>query len=287
MIMIAAIMSMVAAPGRAARAQTETRLANLTIKVWPEFDQPNVLVFYIGQAAGPSGETALAFTLPPGAAINAVAYQGADGNLLSNANYKQTGDLLTVTSPNGSFHIEFYDPALKFDNDARSYQSTWNSPYAVDQLDWYVQQPVGAGALALDPASSEEIVGEYDLFIQRVNAGSVAANSPQTLKVSYSKSDSQLSWDAIQQQAGTQPSASGSTPPASGDDAGQVTLLIVAAVAAVALGAAFTTYYVREVKGRSKVAKAVPPERFCAECGTQARPADKFCRKCGAKLKAG
>lgn len=44
--------SLIAATPLAARAQDAPTLATLTIQLWPEFDQPSVLVFYVGSIEG-------------------------------------------------------------------------------------------------------------------------------------------------------------------------------------------------------------------------------------------
>ena len=105
-----------------AQAADPPRLSLLTIRVWPEFDRPGVLVFLVGQTApGVTLPAELKFTLPPGATVNAVAYIDSTRNVLTDQVPQSVdGQNVSITTPNGNFHIEFYDPALKIEDGARS-----------------------------------------------------------------------------------------------------------------------------------------------------------------------
>ncbi len=187
-------------------AQDSVTIQSLTIAVWPEFDQPTALVFYRGSVAeGTAVPVRLRFALPSGAAIHAVAYRLPDGQLV-NAPFSMGADALTMTSPNGTFHVEFYDPALMREGDERRYTLEWRSEYDVGNLIWEVQQPAEAGNLSITPGESTLTLDAYGLPLYRIVAGPVLAGEVAHLEVRYTRPTTALTADLLQ--VGTQTTAS-------------------------------------------------------------------------------
>lgn len=240
LILIAALLVPVSAA-----AQDGVTIQTLTIAIWPEFDQPTALVFYMGSVAeGISLPVRLRFALPSGAAIHAVAYRLPDGQL-ANAPFSVGADALTMTSPNGTFHVEFYDPALMREGDERHYTLEWRSEYDVGNLIWEVQQPAEASNLSITPGESTLTVDSYGLPLYRIVAGPVLAGEAVHLEVRYTRPTSALTADLLQ--AGTQ------TATAPQGLSNTIFLILVGVIAAALAGIAGYFY-----AGRRQLTKPVP-----------------------------
>lgn len=197
LMLLAAAALLLAAP---AAAQDEPILDRLTVRVWPEFDRPAALVFLIGQVAeGTTLPVELRFTLPRGVDLHAVAYIDSAAGALLDAEHAQNGDTVTLTSPNGSFWIEFYDNALQSSGSQRSYTLNWNAPYAISTLSYEIQSPYGARDLRVEQAPVGLFVtDQYGLPTFIITQTGIAAGSPLTLTFSYTRAESGLTVDYIE-----------------------------------------------------------------------------------------
>jgi hypothetical protein len=307
-LMILAVL--IALPLGAIHAADPPHLSRLAIRLWPEFDKPGVLVFLVGQTAADTPLPAeLKFTIPPGATINAIAYIDETRNVLTDqVESSVDGQTVSITTPNGNFHIEFYDPALTIDGAKRSYSYTWQQDMIVDSVIWQVEQPVGASGFTVSPAGGGLGTDENGLPAYELDGGAIPAGAASTVTVSYSKADDSLSIEAIAAAATIPPASTGtSAPPTSGDSTGIIIAAVILALAVVI--SAFM--YFRSSGGARFGVRVIPPsgsgreggsrgggkpaksagqkesrgQRFCAQCGQPAKPGDQFCRKCGTKLR--
>lgn len=195
LLLAAAVAALFCAASAHAQAEVVT-LSELVIQVWPEYDQPSVLVLYHGQVAeGTALPVELRFALPPDAAFHAAAYyDAATGDLLNAPHVLENGSIV-MSSPNGTFHIEFYDPALQSDGEQRSYTLAWEGDYAVQQLIWEVQQPPTAQSFSVDPTGGSLAVGENGLAYYSVSQPGVAAGETTALSLSYLNPEGALTRD--------------------------------------------------------------------------------------------
>ena len=138
-----------------ASAQAETRLASLDVKLWPEYDQPGMLVIYDFQPAeGLTLPARLDFHLPADARVNAIA-ELRNGEFLNAASEGpvQQGEwqVLTVVADAVTvYRIEFYQP-LTISGQQRQFSFLWYGDYAVDTFNLSVQQPVDTTNMVTDP----------------------------------------------------------------------------------------------------------------------------------------
>jgi hypothetical protein len=285
----------------ASHAQEPVTIEELTIRIWPEFDQPVALVFYVGRVAeGTSLPVDLRFQIPSGASLNATAYVDTDGTLID-APARTAGDTVTITSPNGTFWVEFYDPALRRDDSQRSYSFVWQSEYSVAQLTWEVQLPAGGNALSIDPPNGSFTTDQYGLPVYTVTVGGPAAGERASLSATYIKATDTLSAEVLGLSVtpAAVPSSQGGNLP--------LWAIIVLVVASIALIGGAVYYFMQDRKrvqerkgkkerpspsepprGKRSAAPRTPPAvttRFCTRCGHPIGQGDQFCRNCGAKLR--
>ncbi len=288
-ILITILLGLALLPPAPATAQGEITLASLTVRVWPEFDRPSALVFLIGEVSpGATLPADLTFSLPPTAALNAVAYEDpASGDLLT-AQSSQVGNLLTMTSPNGTFHIEYYDLALSIEGDQRSYALSFPLPYTVTgEIVVEVQQPVNASSLSVTPVGGTTVTDALGQPAYVVTLPGVQAGETLALSFTYTKPDTALTADQFQQPAVIPPVDTTSTAGAAGSSGlplGWTIAIVLAAVAAVSAGVFLAIRNRRPMPRRAKPTTE-GSKRFCTQCGKPV-PADaRFCPHCGVALR--
>jgi hypothetical protein len=200
---------------------------------------------------------------------------------------------LTATMP--EIQLEYYDPGLVKQGEAREFVYRWPGDYAVDSLDVQVQQPVGATAMSISPASGAATTGNDGLMYYKKDVGALQAGQAFSLTINYKKSGDELSAASLQ----IQPSA-----PVTSITPGQNTLMTIlpwalGAIGLVLIAGGGAWYYFsgrkRQEEGKSPARRrrsAVQVETgevegfiYCHQCGKRASPGDRFCRTCGTELR--
>ena len=272
----------------AANAQTAITLETVEIRVWPEFDRPSVLVIYSGVVAGGVDEPLeLQFSLPPSATLNAAAYLDVTTGQLLNAESEVTGQTLTLTTPNGSFHIEVYDPTIQVDGQQRAYSLAWESVYPVNRLSWEIQQPAGAGDLTLIPAPDEVGSDRFGLPTYFVNQTNVEAGQIATVVLEYSRQSTALTAEqlGLTDQGTGGGGEQNQLQPGGAARVGGWAWFVGGAALVVAAAAGAYFYLNRSARPRrARPARQPASKKFCTRCGKPVAPGDAFCRHCGAKL---
>lgn len=292
-----------------AQAQASAAIESLRIELWPEFDKPAVLVLMTGTLApGTALPAQVTIRIPAVAGQpHATAYSGPDGQLLTapSTSRAEGADLLvtlTVEAPN--FRLEYYDPGLTFDGDARRYQFLWKTDDAIRATTIRVQEPFGAHNITLDPAFTPAGPGEFGLNYQSRDWGPLAAGATVALTLQYAKSSAALSSEAVS--APTQRvSVDNSAPAAATTPGGWSPWLIGVGIAAVVTIAGGVVWYLwrrrssadqghrlRRGKRRSgpgeshgsTTAAVLAASRYCTQCGQSIQVGDRFCRNCGAQI---
>ena len=283
-----------------AAAQEAIRLATLQVSLWPEFDQPATLVILDGRL-DPSVALPAELTVRIPARTgspHAVAVTGVDEALLTAAYTTQSaGDdiIILFQTPSPGFRVEYYDPALLFESDARQYAFAWQTDYAVAAAAVRVQQPVGASELVGEPALTLVGPGQDGLNYYQLALGALRPGDTVAVRFSYAKTGSALSADAL----GGEGLAAGQSGPVPQTVTPQADNSLPLVVGAVALGLALLgggiAAYLRSRRpvraagagrgGRRTAAQATkrPTSAFCTQCGQPLVAGDRFCRHCGAR----
>ena len=185
-----------------ARAQQPVSLASLDISLWPEFDKPSVLVIMDGQvAASVTLPASLSIRIPAAAgAPNAVAVVGTDGGLFQSpyTTSQAGGDIIIAfTTSSAGFRVEYYDPSLVINGDARTFGLRWKSDFAIQAVAVRVQEPYGARGLTGQPALVSVGAGQYGLTEYTASLGSLPAGGTVSFDLGYAKTGSTLSATAV------------------------------------------------------------------------------------------
>ncbi len=269
-------------------------ITTLSADVWPEHDDPRVLIIYRGTLSADAPlPYPLSFAIPVGAQVHAAAYR-RDGQLFAaQSQTSRDGDQARVTFlvPVRDFQFEYYADVIS-GQPQRAFAVALVFPLLVESLQVSVEQPLRSSGFTLTPASTRTATGggfTYYLYTEeRWSAGKV-----WSIRGTYRKEDNNPSL----LRAAPQPAAA---PPGQLAGGGGPLLWFLVAVIGIVLGIAgtLTVTYLRRAKAPRRAAppsvrrRAKPASRVqeaaearhCANCGTRAAPGDRFCRNCGQPL---
>jgi hypothetical protein len=280
-------------PASSAFAQSKITLPLVSVQLWPEYDQPSMLVLTDFEIhADTALPVDLTFSIPKDANLIAVASYTSEGDL-ADAIFNGPSDngnwqTFTVTMTTLAARFEYYD-AIEFNGEKRTYSYSWYGRYPVDQFNIRVLQPLDTTFLTTEPPL-QSISQENDLKYFEGNAMPLADGEQFTLDLAYDKTSSSL----VIESQGVQPSA-----PVDENTMGRVSLNnslpYVIGVLAVIMIAGGSVYFwqssrmpARKPRRRSSSNVESAPgdlETYCPQCGTRARAGDRFCRTCGARLR--
>lgn len=270
-------------------AQEPMRFATASIQLWPEYDQPSMLV--IEEFTFTKGITlpaSVEIRYPKAANLAAVASQAADGNLL-NAQYRDStaeGDWKAITLTVDQaipYRIEYYQPLTKNGNQ-RTFTYLWKSTYAADNLSISVKRAVDSTDIKTTPTLTA-VNADKDLT---GDLGRQAAGQQVVFQLSYTKPNATLAVTASSVQASQNLDS---------NTQGRVDLnkylpwVLGGLLALIVIGA--IAYLVNSPRTEQESRRRHRPtpraegsgEGYCAQCGTRTRTGDRFCRICGARIR--
>lgn len=282
------------------QAQAPLTLSKLEIDLWPEYDRADMLVIYhmfLDPSVSLPANVTIRIPEESGDPFN-LAVRNEDGRLynipFTRVSKGEWGEI-SFSAPRPEIQLEYYDPNLNKDDAKRTYEYQWPGDYAVKSLFIQVQQPVGASGMQISPALGDPSPGEGGLMYYGAEIGSIPADTPFTLKLSYTKQNDQLSVQAGQVAPASPINAS--TPGRA--TLGSVWWWVLGAAAVLLIAVGIWWYWragrTREPQsGRRRHAPA--PARsgevstpvdvvYCQQCGNRATPGDVFCRSCGTRLR--
>lgn len=309
------LMLLLAGPGL---AQTPVSLTDLNIAIWPEYDQPEVLVIYRATVADDVTLPApVTFNLPPTVeTLHAVAFFDQEQGSLVNADYEllpgDDGNVLSLTTPSRQIQFEYYSGDLLSTNgENRQLTFIFIPSSDIANFTLELQQPTTAQAFTSDPSPATTEVRQDGLVYALYNEGAIAAGDSFSLQASYSRSTDELSIETFE--GVSIPSSPEQTPVEIGGRGVRDYLGLILIVAGVLLliGAfAYWFWSQRAVvvpepeKRRSPARRRSPsgkrqrtgtsrsplPSRadnksaaYCHRCGTKLRDGAEFCHACGAE----
>jgi len=278
------------------------RFADLTLSIWPEFDEPAGLVFIAGDLAPDVQLPAtVTFTIPAQAGDPTAV---ATGNPPRDVQWAKStvpgGTAITFQTNDRFIELDFYLP-MDLTTSTRNLVYTWPGEVAADNFTLEVQQPFGATGLVTDPQLPPSVTGQFGLQYYRQTTKNVAPGNPMKIAVTYTKTDSRTTFDAL----GLSRTEPGAT--SSGSDGGPSTTTLVLIVLIGVIIAGVTVWYFIQRRpqmaastahrgGPARPAADIEPPAavrrngsggtgFCTQCGEPSEPEDRYCSHCGARLR--
>jgi hypothetical protein len=276
-----------------ARAQGGPSLSLVDVWIWPEYDQPAVLVIeHLTVSQSTFLPATMTFRIPAAAekphalAVGQTPDSVADTPYTLEADGKWMKVTVEVVAP--YIQLEYYDPSISKNGKDRGFTYEWPGNYAVENFHVELQQPFDAGEMTMEPmlANVTPVAGGLTYYTD--DFGALAAGETFTLNVGYVKESDALTVSFLD----VQPSA-----PVDENTAGRVSLDTYLPWLVGAFGVLMITggvyYYLRgsarqrPSARRRHVSHEEPGEgqTYCPQCGTRARGGDRFCRICGTRLR--
>ena len=274
-----------------AHAQEPVKLDTVTVQLWPEFDQPSMLVIYdftLGEDV--SLPVNVTLRIPADATIIAVAYAPPGSNLL-NAPAEEPfteGDwqvLTMIVDTAATYHVEYYAP-ISFSNTQRDFSYIWPGDYDVNRFNLSLKVPVDTTDVSTDPEMVEITPEDGTQSYLSWNATNLVAGKQIPVAVSYTKTSDRLSM-------AEQPLETGIVDE---NTQGRVSLNNYLPYILGGLGllliVAGGVYFWQTSKGKPEPRKRHRTQLqdegedvYCHQCGKRAQAADRFCRTCGSRLR--
>jgi mono/diheme cytochrome c family protein len=177
-------------------SDTELRIARLRLSIWPEYDDPRVLIMFRGELAPRSTfPTSLTLSIPKGAEIIGAGRISEQNDLLLLPHQVTPGeshDSLEMDLTESRFFVEFYyDPFGAGANKRFTY--TLRPTYAIERLEVDIQQPLRATNFTTDPPPLRQETNQkgftFHWFLQRdIDPGEV-----KSFTISYTKTTAEPS----------------------------------------------------------------------------------------------
>lgn len=279
------------------QAQSSISMDQLFLKIWPEYDQPGVLVimdFFI--ASDVSLPAQVTMKIPAAAAEpHSVAVRELDGQLyILDYDIEAEGDWsnITFTTPYPEIWLEYYDPSIIKNAGESTFTFTWPGDHSIKDFQIEVQQPLTATQMSFEKAMGQALIGSDGLNYYSTSLGEVSVGTSFDLQMSYIKPDDTLSFSSA---VSVQPSE-----PITEQTKGRLPFVQLLPYLLGGLGLVLLAlglfWYFQNKNGSSMTRKQPARKRhvqnvddedtiYCHQCGKRASNGDVFCRSCGTKLK--
>lgn len=277
-----------------ASAQSDAALSFVTVQLWPEYDQPSMLVIVDFQTAADAPLPAkFTFRIPSDASLIAVASDAGNNQFIDHPyeGPNAEGEYQTfnmVIEENKPYRFEYYQP-LTFNGEERIFSYLWDNGYAVDKFQYLFLEPLDVTKVTLDPNfTAQEAFNGLNYYDGA--AVKLAAGEQYALNLSYNKTTDTLVSDAQAIQIAE---------PVNEDTPGRISLAnslpyIIGGLGIIMIAGGLM-YYLQW--GRHASGSGRPRHRahanadsnatsvYCPQCGARAKPTDRFCRTCGTRLR--
>lgn len=301
-------LTLVFVPVSAFAQEKEVKVSHMQVSVWPEYDEPRVLGIFQGQVAdNVSLPASVKFLLPKDAEIGQACALTESGEHQCQV-YETAieGDFKAVTYklPLRTFFVDFYWNPLSSDA-AKSFDYSFNAPYAVDHLEMEVQQPLKATDFKVTPTAMSQGSDEKGFKYARYTYSTVQSGQDYRYSVAYNKTDPKPSVEKTLQGGAPQGQAAG----AQGGAGFSFSPLVILLSITVSILLALVGYVIVTARGGGKAvrpayshagvartkrsakfnkgqgSKQMRTGKFCTSCGTGVGPGDNFCPNCGKKTR--
>lgn len=274
-----------------ASAQGNVILDTCTVQLWPEFDQPAMLVIYdFTLAEGTSLPVDITLRIPTDATLIAVA-NAPVGNLLNvpyQDPYEESGwQVVAFTiDTDTTYRIEYYAPLTRIDTQ-REYVYLWPGDYTVGTFNVSVRIPADTTEVTTDPQMRSSASEDNTQTSLEWETSNLEAGTQLPIKLTYSRTSDQLS-------VSNQPLETGTVDKST---QGRISLNNYLPYILGGLGVLLIVgggiYFWQTSREKPTVRKRHrtrdedhdSEDVYCHQCGKRAQPSDRFCRTCGTRLR--
>lgn len=173
-------------------------IGRMRVAVWPEYDDPGVLVVYDGRFKDSRAfPTRSRFFLPKGVVISDACSLSPEGQhfcQLFELEAKEHWDEIELWLPFANFYLSFHLPSLSYSDDRRAFTYKVRTNHPVERLELDFQQPLRSTGFSIDPPGGVSSTRNgFTHFLYTFNELSPGEEKVSTLV--YQKSDLKPSMD--------------------------------------------------------------------------------------------
>jgi len=167
-------------------------IGRMKIAIWPEYDDPGVLVIYDGRFAEASRfPLKTSFFIPKGAVISDACSLSPKGQHFCQL-YKTTNrgefDEVRLFLPFPNFYLSFHTYPYNRKSAQRAFDYQVKINHKIEKLQLDIQQPLRSSLFTINPGSKNvSIIKDFNHF--KYDFNQVASGENKSLKITYSKKD--------------------------------------------------------------------------------------------------
>jgi hypothetical protein len=302
------------ASSQASAPATDLVMARLRLSIWPEYDDPRVLIMLRGEMTPRQAFPAsIVLPIPKGAEIIGAGMISEQNELLLHPHQVfpgNTQDTLQLNLPVPRFFVELYYNPFTTSGPEKRFFYPAPTTYPIELFEVDIQQPLKATAFTLDPAPMARVTDNQGLTYHQFTYRNVDKGQSQIFTIAYTKTATTPS--VSKQQPTSQPTAGARAR----SDNTLVVLSILAGAIVLFTGCAWLMQRAQrpymaappapvpsvsmadtllsllqeetQPQGTVEVPPTLPQTRtinFCANCGRKLLPDDRFCSECGKPIK--
>ncbi len=267
-------------------------IRNMDISIWPEYDDPGVLVLYTGEYADAAFPREVQFRILKGVEVNSTCTNVPGGRYTNtfNSGENESGEFATITCrlEEPKFHVEYYFN-LPTDKPDRSFTYRFQTVDPIDSLSVEVQQPLRSSNFTTSPTGSITSTDKDGLQYFRLPSFSkVEPGKTVEVQVGYTKNDARPS---------VNPAVNPPTSNSGGDVAKSADVGAVLGIFGVGILGVLGYFLYTGLNRRSAATVRAAPHGarrtrtsagvYCTSCGASLRETDIFCPACGKKRRRG
>lgn len=256
---------------------------NVSLWLYPEYDDPRLLMMLQGQIVGVEAPALVRFLVPSAAEMYSAGSKDAQDRYTGGPPDREPSsipgwDEISYVVTTDTFRVEYYDPIIIGQPDKTiSYEFRWL--YPISDLDVIVQEPKKSSNYHVSPAG-QRFTDSEGFASHRYSFSDLDDEPPLQFEIAYTKSDP--------------------NPSLAADDTGSTNVLLTLGIV-VGLLAVFGGGFLllrrprmgtRTRADRRRVGKDAParaskgkrlPSKFCSQCGKRLEGPSRFCEHCGAE----
>lgn len=245
-------------------AQNAISIEAIDIGLWPEFDEPEMLVIYRMKLAEDTPLPAqVAFRIPTRAGAPHAVADGLVGDQDYSLEVEGEWTWVSFTAEDLFLQLEYYDPTLDVSSNPRQYVYTWPGDYLVSNSVINIKLPGDSKNVSISPSFGQGQTGDDGYIYYQAVTGELPAGETFSISLSY--------------EAG-----------GSGPEQWAVWGIGALGVVLIAWGAYRYVSASRKSPSRRRrrpSASSGASSKFCHNCGAASTKGDRFCRSCGTELR--
>ncbi len=271
-------------------AQDElVHIENVQLWIYPEYDDPRLLVMLEGRLAGVEPPQKMEFMVPSTAEMYSAGSMDSQGRYSGGPPDRTPSgipgwDIIGYEVTTDTFRVEYYDSVI-FGYPDKSISYEFRTLYEVLNMEVIVQEPLNSTGYMISPEGSRFIDSEgFSSYL--FNFNDLKVDSPLQFDISYYRTEKNPSLSTVE------------TSTVETDKSDNTLVIIIFVVILLAIVVAWLIWKKKSApKTRAERRRAIkqsrqsvrednlPDPRFCSQCGNPLDGKYKYCPNCGVQIK--